>query len=296
MDIVDCLEELGGVARRSELVARVGRVALDRAVAAEVVVQDVRGWFALPDADDAVRRAAELGGVVSLTSAALLHGWAVKTLPDKPHVTVGRGRRSSRHHRRAHVHWVDLRPDEVEGGVTSPARTLRDCLRLLPPDEALAIADSALRAGFGAQSLLRLADEARGPGSPQVRRVARSATPLAANPFESVVRSIAESVPGLRVVPQVTISLPGFSARPDLVDERLRIVCEADSFEWHGGRAALARDARRYNELVVGGWVVLRFSYEEVMFHPEAVHDVLCRAVALAEVLVEVTRRRGAAA
>ena len=53
-------------------------------------------------------------------------------------------------------------------------------------------------------------------------------------------------------------------------------------------RAALASDARRYNMLVVNGWTVLRFSYEDVMFHPDEVRRVLVAAVALAELLVEV--------
>ena len=66
--------------------------------------------------------------------------------------------------------------------------------------------------------------------------------------------------------------------RPDLVDERLKMVLEAESFEWHGGRAELKRDARRYNLLVVDGWIVLRFSWEDVMFDRDYVLDVL-RAV-----------------
>jgi hypothetical protein len=71
---------------------------------------------------------------------------------------------------------------------------------------------------------------------------------------------------------------------------------EADSFEWHGGRAALASDARRYNMLVVAGWMVLRFSYEDVMFHPDDVRPVLVAAVALGELMGQVlgTRRRAA--
>ena len=60
-----------------------------------------------------------------------------------------------------------------------------------------------------------------------------------------------------------------FLGRPDLVDEHLRIVVEADSFEWHGERAALRADARRYNAFVVNGWLVLRFCWEDVMFHPD---------------------------
>lgn len=115
-----------------------------------------------------------------------------------------------------------------------------------------------------------------------------AASELAANPFESITRSICHSVPGLQVKPQVTVRDGAFSARADLVDQRLRIVCEADSFAWHGSRTALASDCRRYNRMVVGGWLVLRFSYEDVMFHPDEVREVLAGVVALAELLVEV--------
>jgi very-short-patch-repair endonuclease len=58
----------------------------------------------------------------------------------------------------------------------------------------------------------------------------------------------------------------GLHARPDLVDEDLRLVLEADSFEWHGDRVALRDDARRYDLMVVNGWRVLRFAWEDVMF------------------------------
>jgi very-short-patch-repair endonuclease len=56
------------------------------------------------------------------------------------------------------------------------------------------------------------------------------------------------------------------------------MVLEAESFEWHGDRAALRRDARRYNAMVVDGWLVLRFSWEDVMFQPEYVRAVLVAA------------------
>lgn len=284
MSVVTVLHDLGGVARRGVLLRFVVRPELDRAVAAGEVVRTGRGVYAVPEAGHAVRIAHELGGQLSLTSAALHHGWAVKHVPDRPHVLVPRWRRVGGGPP-AHVHWTDC-PEE--GIATSEDRTLEQCLRTLPFDEALAVADSALRAGYGARSLLALADRVRGPGSPQVRRVAELASPLADNPFESVLRAIALDVPGLSVRPQVVIRDGSFVVRPDLVDERLRIVLEADSFEWHGSRAALAQDARRYNMLVVAGWLVLRFSYEEVMHHADDVHRVLAEAVALAELLGEV--------
>ncbi len=45
------------------------------------------------------------------------------------------------------LHRADLAPQDVVGSVTSVRRTLTDCLRWLPFDEALAVADSALRHG-----------------------------------------------------------------------------------------------------------------------------------------------------
>jgi len=62
---------------------------------------------------------------------------------------------------------------------------------------------------------------------------------------------------------------------------------ECDSFEWHGTRSALVDDARRYNRMVVDGWIVLRLTYEDVMFHPAQVRAVLAEAVALAQLLVQ---------
>ncbi|WP_435744328.1 DUF559 domain-containing protein [Nocardioides sp. SYSU DS0663] len=295
-DVVDLLADLGGVARRSALLAVVDRRALDAAVSAGTVTRVGRGHYALPTVDEATSAAAQLGGVVSHRSAALRHGWGVRTVPDKPDVTVSRGRKLKGRGTGVAVHRGELTPDEVADGVTTPARTLLDCLRSLPFTEGLAIADSALRESGCRLLLERVAENARGPGSRRVRMVAEHATGLAANPFESSLRAICLDVPGLSVRPQVTVSDDGFRARVDLADERLRIVCEADSFEWHGSRSALASDARRYNRLLVAGWIVLRFAYEDVMFHPEEVRDVLLRAVALAEVLSQRTPRRHDAA
>lgn len=87
-------------------------------------------------------------------------------------------------------------------------------------------------------------------------------------------------MPGLRVEPQVLITDTRPWCRPDLVDPDLRVAIEAHSFGWHGDRAALARDTRRYNKLVAAGWIVLRFCWEDVMFHPDEVRAVLLAVVA----------------
>lgn len=285
MAVSEVLHDLGGVARRAALLKVVSRKELDLAITSGDVVRDGRGLYALPDADEEDRLAQKYGGALGLTSAAVRHGWAVRTVPARPRVMVSRGRRIRTPVTDVEIHFAELEPDQVVDGVTAEETTIDHCLRRLPFADALAVADSALREGFGRRALTEIADKARGPGAPQARRVARLATAKAANPFESSLRAIASDVPGLEVRAQVSIDDGAFAVRPDLVDGALRLVLEADSFEWHGKRSALAEDTRRYNMLVVAGWIVLRFCYEDVMYDPASVRRTLVDVVALAEVL-----------
>lgn len=277
----EALALLGGVARRADLVRAVGRAAVDGALADGSLVVLTRGTYGSAETDAAVAAAAAVSGVLCHRSAALAWGWAVRTVPDRPDVALPRSRRVAPGRVAGlRVHRVDLHPDDVVDGRTSRDRTLVDCLRHLPFAEALAIADSALRAGSTSSHLLALGRDARGPGSAVVRDVAAIADGRAANPFESSLRAICLDVPGLDVVPQVDVRAPHWLGRPDLVDERLELALEADSFAWHGDRAALHRDANRYNAFVAAGWAVLRFSWEEVLLHPERVRSTLEAVVA----------------
>lgn len=271
------LEQRGGICRREDLLAVVSDAEVRRALRAGEVVRRGRGRYALPVVDEAVGVAHGLGGVLSHSSAALWWGWEVRTVPLRPHVTVPRGRRLTPAQRATAVvhHGRLLREEVVEDRCTSQEVTLEQCVRSLPEDDGLAVVDSALRHDLDPAVVRRLALSVRGPGAGKVRRVLARGDGRAANPFESVLRHHALQVPGLRVVPQRVVALPGGDVRPDLVDEDLRVVLEADSFAWHGDRAALRRDARRYNALVTDGWLVLRFAWEDVMHEPAYVAGVL---------------------
>ena len=267
MEIGELVAARGGVATRAELLAQVPRAEVDRALRDGGLIALSRGRYAVPEVEAAARAAHALGGVLCRESAALHHGWAVKTVPAEPHVSVPRNRKvPAGRARGVQLHRDDLHPDDVEGLATAKELTLTQCLRSLPWDAALTVADSALRAGH-LGLLRRVGASVRGPGAPQVRRAVKEARAEAANPFESVLRAIALDVDGLDVRPQQWVS----GVRPDLVDEELRIVLEADSFEWHGSRAALRKDAKRYNLLVLDGWLVLRFAWEDVMFEQDYV-------------------------
>lgn len=276
-DVLTALSALGGVARRGALVAACGRAAVDAAVREGVLVRVARGtWASAAGTERARAEALALRAVLAYRSAALDRGWGVWTAPDRPEVIVPKGRRVSPERQRGVLlHRTDLDADDVDDHRTSADRTVLDCLRALPLPDALAVADSALRSGMTRSHLIAVARNARGPGARRAREIAALADGRAANAFESALRAVCVGVEGLEVVPQVAIHDPHFLGRPDLVDVRLRIVLEADSFEWHGTRDALVRDARRYNALVAAGWLVLRFTWEDVMFRPDEVAATL---------------------
>ncbi len=81
-------------------------------------------------------------------------------------------------------------------------------------------------------------------------------------------------------VPQLVVRTRGPVVRVDLGDPDLRLVLEADSFAFHGSRSALDRDCRRYDELVRARWLVLRFSWEQVMFERDWVAEIVSDTVA----------------
>ncbi|HET7761419.1 MAG TPA: DUF559 domain-containing protein [Phycicoccus sp.] len=270
------LAALGGCATWSELTAFHSRHALRRAVLRGTVLRTARGRYALPQVAEHRRAAAARTATLSHLSAALHHGWKVKTPPTAAWVTLPRSRRLRPHHRAGlEPRWADLTDGEVRDGATTPLRTVVDCARVLPFDEALAVADSALRSGSVTLPGLRhAAARARGTGSAGVRRVARWADGRAANPFESVLRALAIEE-GYRLVPQLVVAEPGLFAVVDLGSEALRLAVEADGFEVHGTRRSLRRDCRRHTGFAVHGWSSLRFSYEDVMHEPDWVRWVL---------------------
>ena len=281
--VVDALRHLGGTARAADLVAICGRDQLSKAVDSGLVLRLARGRYALPDCPDPWVTAAKLGGVVSHTSAAQHWGMAVLRRPERPHVTVARTRSRLRPVG-AEVHWANLAPDEThsEVPVTSPLRTLVDCARSLRFGAALAIADSALREGLvGHVQIEEAAERIRGAGAARARRVLRAADPRAQSGLESALRAIyiAGHISGFE--PQLPIRDAEFSAHVDLGDRDRMIVAEADSFEHHGHRSALAGDCRRYNEFGTRGWLVLRFAWEHVMFDPAWVDRTTRAAIAL---------------
>ena len=279
MDVTTAIERSGGFSSRAALLAATSRSDVDRALRDGAIVRAGQGRYTLPSVDEAASIAHGANGVLSLTSAALHHGWEVKQAPDKPHVLFPRHRNIPTKWRdKVVTHRGDLTTDDITEGATNRELTLTQCLRVLPDDEALTVADSALRHGEDA-ALRRAIANVRGRGQVRARRIGEAARAEPADPFESVTRAICHTVPGLRVEPQVVITSPRCWARPDLVDVHRQVVVECESFEWHAVREGFRKDVRRYTLLVAEGWTVLRFVWDDVMFRPTWVRQVLVRTV-----------------
>ena len=275
MDAVAALTRLGGIGATADVLRLTTRKRLRRAVEARLVVRASRGRYALPTADQAQAVALEVGGHLRLLSAAAHWGWETQwparypqvVAAAKPDVPVD-----------GELVCAALPRGDLDGWATSRVRTVLDCAAELPFPEALAVADSALRHGDVTRDALLAT--LRSDTSPQVRKVLEHATHLAANPFESVLRAILVEA-GIDVVPQWATTVDGVTYHPDLADPFRALAIEANSWAFHAGKPEHDADCVRYNALVVGGWTVLRFTWEQVMFSPDVVVRTVRAAMAL---------------
>ena len=137
MNVEQVLERLGVVSDAGTLRRYTSRAKVRLALPVGRVVRDARGRYELPGADEAVRAANRLSGVLSLDSAAKHYGWELKHQPETPSVTVPRNRKVAAERRGgARVRYADLEPHEIRGIATAPGTTVMDCAGRMPFDEA----------------------------------------------------------------------------------------------------------------------------------------------------------------
>ena len=105
MDVATAIERSGD-STRAALIAATARLDVDRALQDGVIVRAGHGRYTVPGVGAAARIAHGANGVLSLTSAALHHGWEVKAAPDKPHVLFPATATSRRSGGRVVVHVV----------------------------------------------------------------------------------------------------------------------------------------------------------------------------------------------
>jgi very-short-patch-repair endonuclease len=229
------------------------------------------GFYSLPGTESDRVLAGTLRGVRSHETAAAHWGIALPPGDDTVHLTVAPNGHRTDLPDGVRLSYRLLTDEERAGDVTSPLRTVVDCLRDGSLRVALSVGDSALRSGLVTwDQLARAVAALRNRGSALARARMAMLDARAANAFESSARAILLRAGITGFEPQVSIRHEGdWIGRVDLAHRRRRIVIECDGFEFHGDRATFIKDLVRFTMLVAGGWRPLRFTWEQVMFREE---------------------------
>ncbi|MFK3677525.1 endonuclease domain-containing protein [Microbacterium sp. NPDC090218] len=226
-----------------------------------------QGWVALPDADPQIAGAVARGVVLSCVTAAERHGlWVPATSP--PHVAVRPNAARIRVPPHVVVHWskplVPRSPDLIVDELVNALALIAQCQ---PFESALVIWESAMNK--------RLIDGARLRGldlPAPARALLETARPFADSGLETVFVHRLRWM-GLRMLPQAWV----IDRRVDLLlGDRLVIQIDGAT---HTG-AQRTQDITHDAQLMLRGYRVLRFSYEQVMERWHEVQAVIMAAVA----------------
>ena len=244
------------------------------------------------DADDhrmwceAVALTLKRGEAIDRYSAAFL--WGVDLLPKRDaavSVSISHARRLRPHAQRTTVR-ASLSLDDVTTlfniPLTTPVRTAFDLGRRPRRVDALIALDSMCH-----HRLIRLPELARyagerprWPGVPGLRTLLGLVDARAESPMETRLRLLLHDAGGPAPIPQYEVRNDDgrFVARVDLAYPQWRIALEYEG-DHHRERAQFRRDVARSNALRRAGWLVLRFTADDVLRHPQLLVEHVLSAI-----------------
>lgn len=232
-----------------------------------------------------------LDAVVSHESAARLHG---VDLLDPSRITVTVPVRRSNRFSEVIVHQItDLTIDETTRilglTVTDPTRTIVDLAAVLPPKLLAACMDQAVRMKLTTYE--RVADRLEFHARKGKRGVKNLRGALAARLGSNFVSDSTLETWLLKILEDFGLPLPVTQFRPDwlrhmngrvdmaYVEEEIAI--EGDSRRYHGTPEAFQIDRTRDNLAQLSGWILLRFTWEDITKRPAYVADTVAGALSL---------------
>jgi very-short-patch-repair endonuclease len=273
MHPLTALDLRGGVARWSTLARMgVGRGLLIEHVRQDLVARPVRGLFCRPELiGEAIVMAMSVTGQLTCAAGAEAHGLDLWGAARAVHVRTPANPRAPRTRTGVLVHPWGL---SGRGTLAALAAVLHDCALCLPVPEAVAILDSALR-----RRQVTMTDwpavAAAGPRPGRVQSVLAMTDPLSGSVLESVARTNLVMAGVGNLQSQVFFQDAGWV---DLVVDGWLII-ELDGWDFH--RQKFQSDRTRDAELTRRGFVVLRFTYADLMSRAEwfieVVREVLDR-------------------
>lgn len=268
--LLEWLARRGDIAHSAEArAAGFSRQTMADAVDRGLVRRTRRSWLVGPAADDRLVRAVSAGGRLSCLSAASRH--CLWTPPHSDlHIAVKPT--ASRIPRENIVaHWsigpAPVGRYAVEDSMINALLLVAECV---PRDLALTVWESGVRRGLVKTEELRRVDWR----SLRAREVADACSALSDSGLESIFLSRIGRL-GVGIRQQVWID-----GHPVDFLIGVRLVVQLDGFEHHSSPAARRRDLDADARLILEGYTVLRFDYQQVMFGWDAVEAVIVTAMA----------------
>ena len=267
MDLFTFLRPRGGAAKRSQLVAAgFQRAQLEAAVAGGLLFRPLRGVYATTTADDGILAAFRSNGRLTCISAAAYYNlWALHPA-QALHLSCGNGVP------KAGVvdHSSCAHPKQPSLPVAGLADVLLHALRCLPELDALVMVQCAAQRGDITAEFLRK----KLPGKRNGR--ARAVLDLLIPRADSLLEILAHTHfvrAGLNV--RMHVELPGVGEVDCLVDDWLVVELDGAS---HFEPRQIKKDHRRSRASILGGRLTLRYYYDDVVHHPQAMVEEI-RAV-----------------
>jgi very-short-patch-repair endonuclease len=289
-------EQYGVVTRRQLVALGVDRGAIDRRLAAGLLIPLHRGVFALGHRRLRIEGrwlaavlAAGPGAVLSHRDAAALHGIRKSPSSAKASVSTPSAAKSTS------MVWISGRRQltaedlaTVRGiPTTSVARTLVDVASMLTAGQLAATLGEADRRGLlhldAVERALRRTNGRHGQGHQRLRTALdaheqHGATLLASELEERFLDLVLRA--GLPR-PQLNVRVAGVSV--DALWPAERLVVELDGWAHHRERAAAAWDREKTNRLQLAGYDVLRFMHGDLVRGPDRVASAIRAALAAGE-------------
>jgi len=171
--------------------------------------------------------------------------------------------------------------------LTNLARTMIDLSWVLDDGWLRACFDSAVRQNRTIVSWLWRALSSHGPGRRGIGRLRallqeyRRTDEVPDSALESLALELASRTGHKPQLHHNVLNGAHHVAEVDLAWPKLRLGIECDGWRHHGTRAAFVRDRARDRALFSLGWSVLRYSWDDVVHHPDTFLDELVRSYEL---------------
>lgn len=173
-----------------------------------------------------------------------------------------------------------VRPRTIEGlPVTDPETTLLAVARSVAGDVLDDVLESAFDLGLTTENKLLLTIGTR-PGSGAIRRVLSGRTPGRARQSraEGELARLVRRRLGMELERQVEVRTSRGRFFLDFAIVGLRVAFEVDGFGKLRTKQGKQDFLRRQNALALEGWVLLHFSWEDLMYRPNYVIDCIVQA------------------